>query len=75
MANLIGKSEKRIDGYDKATGKGLYASDYYNQFPQMAYIKAFRSPYAHAKIKKIDYTKAKALPGVIYILTGYEDVR
>ncbi len=75
MANLIGKSEKRIDGYDKATGKGLYASDYYNQFPNMAYIKAFRSPYAHAKIKKIDYTKAKALPGVLYILTGYEDVR
>lgn len=73
MANLIGKRAKRIDGYEKATGKGLYASDYYNQFPDMAYIKAFRSPYAHAKIKKIDYTKAQALPGVIRILTGYED--
>lgn len=73
MANQIGKSAKRIDGYEKATGKGLYASDYYNQFPNMSYIKAFRSPYAHAKIKRIDYSKAKALPGVLYILTGYEE--
>lgn len=72
MANLIGKSEKRIDGYDKVTGKGLFASDYYNQFPSMAYIKAFRSPYAHAKILKLDIEKAKALPGVIYVMTGYE---
>ena len=40
MESLIGKGEKRIDAYDKVTGKGLYASDYDNQFPNMAHIKA-----------------------------------
>lgn len=49
--NLIGKGEKRIDAYDKVTGKGLYASDFDNQFPNLAHIKAKRSPYAHANIK------------------------
>lgn len=70
MDTLIGKGEKRIDAYDKVTGKGLYASDYGNQFPHKAHIKALRSPYAHAKIKKLDVSKARALEGVIYIMTG-----
>ena len=72
MGNLIGKGAKRIDAYDKVTGKGLYASDYDNQFPNMAHIKAKRSPYAHANIIKLDVSKAKKLEGVLYILTGDE---
>lgn len=72
MDTLIGKGEKRIDAYDKVTGKGLYASDYGNQFPNKAHIKALRSPYAHAKITKLDISKAQALDGVIYIMTGNE---
>ena len=72
METLIGKGEKRIDAYDKVTGKGLYASDFDNQFPNMAHIKAKRSPYAHAKILKIDTSEAQALEGVLYILTGTE---
>lgn len=72
MGNLIGKGEKRIDAYDKVTGKGLYASDYDNQFPNMAHIKAKRSPYAHAKILELDISKAEKLEGVLYILTGNE---
>lgn len=72
MEGLIGKGEIRIDAYDKVTGKGLFASDYVNQFPVLAHIKALRSPYAHAKIKKLDLSKAKALDGVIYIMTGNE---
>lgn len=72
MEGLIGKGEIRIDAYDKVTGKGLYASDYRNQFPILAHMKALRSPYAHAKIKKLDLSKARALDGVIYIMTGNE---
>lgn len=72
MEGLIGKSEKRIDAYDKVTGKGLYASDYGNQFPNLAHMKALRSPYAHAKIKNLDVSEAKALDGVLYIMTGDE---
>ena len=72
MEGLIGKGEIRIDAYDKVTGKGLYASDYGNQFPNLAHMKALRSPYAHALIKKLDTSKAKALDGVLYIMTGDE---
>lgn len=72
MEGLIGKGELRLDAYDKVTGKGLYASDYGNQFPVLAHMKALRSPYAHAKIKKLDLNKAKGLDGVIYIMTGEE---
>src|SRR5665648_544525 len=70
METLIGKREKRIDAYDKVTGKGLFASDYGNQFPNLAYMKACRSPYAHAKIKNLDISEANELDGVICILTG-----
>src|SRR5665648_23400 len=70
METLIGKREKSIDAYDKVTGKGLFASDYGNQFPNLAYMKACRSPYAHAKIKNLDISEANELDGVICILTG-----
>ena len=73
LSSLIGKSEKRIDAYDKVTGKGLYASDFKNQFPNLAYMKAKRSEHAHALIKKLDISKAEALDGVIRIITGYEE--
>jgi len=72
MESLIGKGCRRIDAYDKVTGRGLYASDYDNQFTHVAQIKALRSPYAHALIKKLDISRAQALDGVIYVMTGYE---
>lgn len=70
MTNMIGKEAKRIDAYDKVTGKGLFTSDYKNQFPNLLYIKALRSPYAHAKILKLDVSKAKKIEGVVKIVTG-----
>lgn len=68
METLIGKGEKRIDGYDKVTGKGLFASDFGNQFPNLAHVKALRSPFAHAKISRLDVSKAQALDGVIHVM-------
>jgi len=70
MTNMIGKGAKRIDAYDKVTGKGLFAGDYINQFPNLLYVKALRSPYAHAKILKLDVSKAEKLEGVVKIVTG-----
>jgi CO/xanthine dehydrogenase Mo-binding subunit len=66
----IGKSISRHDGYEKVTGQAQYVGDL--SFPNMLYAKIKTSPYAHALIKKIDVSKAKALPGVKAVLTGKE---
>jgi xanthine dehydrogenase molybdenum-binding subunit len=52
----------------------MYADDLTikSSFPDMLYAKILRSPYPNARIKKFDLTKAKALPGVVSIMT-YED--
>ena len=55
---------------EKVTGRALYTNDVY--LPGMLYVKAFRSPYAHARIKKMDSSKAEALPGV-WAVIRYDD--
>jgi carbon-monoxide dehydrogenase large subunit len=49
-------------------GKGTYIDDV--KLPGMLYMDIVRSPYAHAKILKIDASKALALPGVLAVITG-----
>ncbi|MEA3313803.1 MAG: molybdopterin cofactor-binding domain-containing protein [Caldisericota bacterium] len=67
----IGKSVPRIDAPDKASGKIKYMSDL--NFPGMLFGKILRAKYPHALIKRIDTTKAKALPGVVTVVT-WEDI-
>lgn len=63
----IGKrGQRRLDGYEKATGKALYTRDL--QLPGMLYACVLRSPYAHARIKLMDTHLAEALPGVKAVL-------
>jgi CO/xanthine dehydrogenase Mo-binding subunit len=63
----IGKrGQRRVDGYEKATGKALFTRDL--QIQGMLYALVLRSPYAHAKIKQMDTSRAEALPGVNAIL-------
>ena len=69
--NQIGKrGQRRVDGYEKASGKALYTRDL--QTPGMLYARVLRSPYAHAKIIRMDTSKAQALPGVRAIIR-YDD--
>jgi len=72
MSNLIGKGVKRIDAYDKVTGKGMFAGDYMTNAKDMAQMRLLTSPYAHAKILKLDTSKAEKMPGVIKIITSKE---
>jgi CO/xanthine dehydrogenase Mo-binding subunit len=66
-----GKSNlSRQDGRNRTSGLALYTSDIY--LPGMLYAKILASPYAHAKIVRIDTSKAEALPGVRDILK-YDD--
>jgi CO/xanthine dehydrogenase Mo-binding subunit len=71
---FIGGYRPRIDGLEKASGKVKFADDITlkSNYPDMLYAKVLRSPYAHARIKRMDISKAEKLPGVKAILT-YKD--
>jgi CO/xanthine dehydrogenase Mo-binding subunit len=58
------------EAQQKVTGRAIYTNDVY--LPGMLYAKVFRSPYAHARIKKMDTSKAEALPGV-WKVVRYDD--
>ena len=64
---VVGTSAHRVDGVEKVTGKAIYTSDI--QLPGMAHARILRSPVAHAKLAKVDASKARELPGVITTLT------
>jgi len=64
---VAGTNAHRVDGVEKVTGKAVYTGDI--QLPGMAYARILRSPVAHAKLVKVDASKAKAVPGVIATLT------
>lgn len=67
----IGESKLRIDGRDKAVGAALYTDDL--QFgTALLYARIKRSPHPHALIKRIDVSKAAALPGVKAVVTGQD---
>ncbi|GAV25683.1 hypothetical protein ciss_16160 [Carboxydothermus islandicus] len=66
--SYIGKSVKRKDGPEKVTGSAKYVGDL--KFGSMLYAKILRSKYAHAKIIRIDTSKAEKLPGVKAVVTG-----
>jgi aerobic carbon-monoxide dehydrogenase large subunit len=69
----VGKSVKPRKDSELVRGAGTYVDDL--KLPNLVYAAFLRSPYAHARIKKIDYSKASELPGVVYILTGNEAAR
>lgn len=64
----IGKSLPRVDGIEKATGEIEYVDDV--RLPGMIQAVILGSPYAHARIKSIDTSKAEQVPGVLAVITG-----
>lgn len=64
----VGKPLPRVEGADKVTGATRYAADL--PIPGSLYAKVLRSPLAHARLRKVDPAKARALPGVHAVLTG-----
>ncbi len=63
----IGTRPDRPDGLDKVTGRARYGADI--QAANMLHAAVVRSPHAHARIVKIDTSKAEALDGVKAIVT------
>lgn len=70
MSRYVGTSMKRREDPRFIQGQGRYVANV--QLPHMAYLAIKRSPYAHARIKNIDTSKAAKLPGVIAIFTGQD---
>jgi CO/xanthine dehydrogenase Mo-binding subunit len=69
---VVGHAETRSDGAEKVTGKALYTVDV--ELPGMAHGKVLRSPYAHARISRVDASKAERIAGVYAVITR-EDQR
>ncbi|MBC2581632.1 xanthine dehydrogenase family protein molybdopterin-binding subunit [Clostridium sp. DJ247] len=65
---VIGKSIPRKESIDKVTGAAKYTNDYIVK--GMLYVRLVTSPYAHARIKSIDISKAQKSPGVRSVITG-----
>src|SRR5215510_7569844 len=66
----MGHSVKRKEDARFIRGKGNYVDDV--RLPGMIWLDIVRSPYAHAKISKIDTSKALAIPGVLAVITGQD---
>ncbi|MGA2926117.1 MAG: xanthine dehydrogenase family protein molybdopterin-binding subunit [Solirubrobacteraceae bacterium] len=65
---VVGGSDPKIDAHAKATGQTVYTDDIHP--PRMLVGRLLRSPHRHARILRVDVTRAAALPGVHGILTG-----
>ena len=67
---VVGQPLPKIDAWGKVTGETRYADDLV--LPRMAHGKLLRSAHAHARIVSIDTTRARALPGVLAVITGHD---
>ena len=64
----VGKPAPRIEGNQKVSGKARYTAD--NLLPGMLWGKVLRSPYPHARIVRMETSRAQAQPGVMAVLTA-----
>jgi 4-hydroxybenzoyl-CoA reductase alpha subunit len=67
---VVGQPLPKIDAWAKVTGETRYADDMV--LPRMAHGKLLRSSHAHARIRAIDTSRARALPGVYAVITGHD---
>jgi len=65
---VIGRPLPKVDAWAKVVGETKYADDLF--LPRMAYAKLLRSSHAHARIRSIDTSRARALPGVFAVVTA-----
>ena len=65
---LLGRRIPYVEGPLKVTGRATYTDDI--RRPGMLIARTLRSPHAHARIVRIDVSKARAMPGVFAVLTG-----
>jgi CO/xanthine dehydrogenase Mo-binding subunit len=68
-SSVTSKEEhRRYDALEKVLGKTRYTTDIIDQ--NVVYLRIVRSPHAHALIKKIDFSAAEKIPGVVRVVTA-----
>jgi aerobic carbon-monoxide dehydrogenase large subunit len=67
-APYVGRAMKRVEDPRLVKGEATYTDDL--RLPGLLHAAILRSPYAHARIARIDTAAAKAIPGVVAVLTG-----
>ena len=67
-ASYVGRAMKRVEDPRLIKGLATYVDDL--RLPGLLHAAILRSPYAHARILKIDATAARAVPGVAAVFTG-----
>jgi aerobic carbon-monoxide dehydrogenase large subunit len=65
--NFIGRSVPRLEDLPLVTGQGRFAGDI--SFPHQVHMRVVRSPYAHGRIRAIDTSAARQVPGVVAVWT------
>src|SRR5437899_10342452 len=65
---VVGQPLPKIDAWGKVTGDTRFADDMV--LPRMAFGKLLRSPHAHARVRAIDTSRAKTVPGGYAVITG-----
>ena len=68
---IVGRPATRVDGLERARGEAVYTADL--KLPGMLHTAVLRSPYAHARVVRIDLAPALASPGV-YAAIGPQDI-
>ena len=71
-ANFIGEAVKRREDYRFLTGAGTYTDDV--KLDHQTHAAFVRSPHAHAKIRRIDASKARQAPGVVAVYATGDDI-
>jgi carbon-monoxide dehydrogenase large subunit len=64
----IGRSVPRPNARRLLQGRGVFVDDL--RLPRLAHVVFFRSPHAHARITRLDFSLARAMPGVIAVVDG-----
>src|SRR5579863_8204875 len=65
---IVGKAMPKVDSYRRVTGQDLFADDIF--LAGMLHGKMLRSTVPHARLKRVDASKALSLPGVVAVATG-----
>ena len=71
--SVVGQRVNRVEGYEKVTGEARYVADIV--LPGMLFGKILRSPYAHAKILRLDTSKAVKVRGVRAVVTAEDTIK
>jgi CO/xanthine dehydrogenase Mo-binding subunit len=69
----IGQAVRRVEDQRFLLGRGRYVDDI--NLPGQCHGVTVLSPHAHARIKRVDVSRAKAAPGVLCVLTGADAAR